>query len=254
MSNTLLTRLRGIDSIRGPARAVLMVLADHADNKNVAWPSKNTIAREAGLGISTVKKHLSSLSKNGWIVITAQFHKDGGSTSNSYLIDLDAGITRSIPGPYNTPPGPPRIPRGEHAVAQGETPNAPKAPLKHPSEANKEKQVTDSASNAIDKSIPFDSANECAPSREEIQSWTQEIVAAEIARNPYGNFSVFLSEDFESWSIDWNVKAEQSGWQIDGAPMRNPKSALHGYLRKVTARNSKRFRELGPADTTEPPF
>jgi hypothetical protein len=55
MSNALLIAARKTD-IRGPSRAVLMVLADRANEVGVCWPGKKTIANEAGVAFSTVKK------------------------------------------------------------------------------------------------------------------------------------------------------------------------------------------------------
>lgn len=45
----------------GPARAVLTVLATYADGSGLAWPSLAQIARDAGLGRSTIQRALRQL-------------------------------------------------------------------------------------------------------------------------------------------------------------------------------------------------
>ena len=50
---------------RGPARVVLFVLAEHADDHGVAWPSVQTIAREAGLSRRAVFRGLDKLVELG---------------------------------------------------------------------------------------------------------------------------------------------------------------------------------------------
>ncbi len=50
------------------------------------------------------------------------------------------------------------------------------------------------------------------------------------------------------WGIDWWIKAEQSGWIMDGKPIQNARLALRGYLRKAAAKNADRFQELREAN------
>jgi len=47
-----------------------------------------------------------------------------------------------------------------------------------------------------------------------------------------------------------------TGPMIDGESIRDPKLALHGYLRMAANRNSKRYKELRGANSNdgEPPF
>jgi predicted transcriptional regulator len=49
------------------ARLVYLALASRADKQHNAWPSLETIARDSGLGIATVKRALSWLRETGWV-------------------------------------------------------------------------------------------------------------------------------------------------------------------------------------------
>lgn len=48
-------------TVFGPARAVLIVLADHANQAGEAWPSLGTLAAESGFGDGTVSRALRDL-------------------------------------------------------------------------------------------------------------------------------------------------------------------------------------------------
>jgi len=73
-----------------------------------------------------------------------------------------------------------------------------------------------------------------------------------------------LDEDpLSQWGIDWFIKAGQSGWFMNGKPIRDARLASRGYLRKAAAGNTDRFQELRetsiqpdifPPDDREPPF
>lgn len=81
MSRTLLesvTLLRGIPATQ---KAVLLVLAAHAQHDGqVLIPSQQTIAEMSGLSLRKVQRGLSDLEAAGWIVPVA---------SNEYIIQLE---------------------------------------------------------------------------------------------------------------------------------------------------------------------
>lgn len=53
----------------GP-KFVLYILADYADAaKRVCWPSQQTLARDTAMGESTVRRHVKTLEREGWIEI-----------------------------------------------------------------------------------------------------------------------------------------------------------------------------------------
>jgi len=76
-------------TVRGSAKAVLLVLADHADNeRQECWPSYTTLVRESGLARSTVQRGLDELEALGLVTRTARFHESGGQTSTLYRLSV----------------------------------------------------------------------------------------------------------------------------------------------------------------------
>ena len=88
MSNSHLVAVRLNETIKGPARAVLMVLADRADENGNCYPGMAKIAKESGFCRSTVKTALRSLKNDGWISWVQRFNDDGDLTSNLYHLAL----------------------------------------------------------------------------------------------------------------------------------------------------------------------
>ena len=71
--------------------AVLFCLCKHADNKShTCWPSENSIAKECGMGYSTVRKAINSLKNKKIISAKSQYKKSVNNlarqTSNCYTI------------------------------------------------------------------------------------------------------------------------------------------------------------------------
>lgn len=88
MSNSLLSSLRSCTDIKGPARVVMIVLADRADDRGKSFPSHATLSRETGFSKSTVKKHLKTLSNNGFVSWQPTHNSLGCLSSNIYTINL----------------------------------------------------------------------------------------------------------------------------------------------------------------------
>ncbi|MEI6166972.1 MAG: helix-turn-helix domain-containing protein [bacterium] len=86
---------------KGPERAIMMVLAHHANESGFCWPSISRIAGYAGLHDRTVKKCLHRIAKSGEIAIeyrSAEVKTRGGrQTSNGYRIMLLGGGRGSLP-------------------------------------------------------------------------------------------------------------------------------------------------------------
>lgn len=92
MSNKYLSIVRTMgDTVKGPSRAVLVVLADRADDSGTAWPSWKTLQRESGFSRSAVHAALQSLKKSGFVTWTQRRDESGDLTSNVYRL--------SLPGP-----------------------------------------------------------------------------------------------------------------------------------------------------------
>jgi DNA-binding transcriptional MocR family regulator len=85
MSNAILSQVRKL-TVKGPQRAVLLVLADRADDSGQCWPSHSTLARESGLARSTVKKVLLQLREAGLIRWEQRRDDSGDLTSNRYFL------------------------------------------------------------------------------------------------------------------------------------------------------------------------
>jgi hypothetical protein len=88
MSNQHLTIVRGLRDIKGPARAVLTVLADRANESGTAWPSWRTLQRESGFCRSAVHDALRSLRTAGLVSWTQRRDEFGDLTSNIYRLTL----------------------------------------------------------------------------------------------------------------------------------------------------------------------
>lgn len=69
-------------------KSVLFVLANYADDQNKCYPSKERIAREAGMSKRTVDRSIDELVKAGIV----KYEKGGiNSGNNIYLLNLEGG-------------------------------------------------------------------------------------------------------------------------------------------------------------------
>jgi len=106
MSNRLLKEVRRLENLRGPGRAILMVLADHADEKGVCWPSIATIARETGFCETTVKKYLRKLrDADGFVRWQQRCDSKGDQSSNRYYLTLHTPSPDASPWDARRPGG-----------------------------------------------------------------------------------------------------------------------------------------------------
>jgi len=111
MSNALLTEIRERSIVRGPARAVLMALADRANDFGKCWPSHATIARDSGVCVSTVKTALRNLRAAGFVTWTNTTTEDGDAGCNIYHVTTGGRAADAPPqaghaarGAANNPP------------------------------------------------------------------------------------------------------------------------------------------------------
>ncbi len=68
------------------ARTVYMYLKDRADSQGQCWPGIRTIARDLGLSVSTVKRALDDLCREGMVVKERRWRENGSLTSNLYRV------------------------------------------------------------------------------------------------------------------------------------------------------------------------
>lgn len=84
---------------RGPARAVMFVLASRANAEGVCWPGENRLAREAGVSKRTVIRVLPQLVAAGEVVIEHRPRRDpagiGARSTNRYRITLKPSAGKS---------------------------------------------------------------------------------------------------------------------------------------------------------------
>jgi pyocin large subunit-like protein len=67
--------------------AVMARLADWCNDSGVCWPSVETIARQTGAGISTVRKAIAQLEDDGWLT-RKQRRKGNRNASNVYQLNV----------------------------------------------------------------------------------------------------------------------------------------------------------------------
>lgn len=68
------------------ARTVYMYLKDRSDKEGRCWPGIRTIARDLGLSVSTVKRALNDLCREGLVVKEKRWRENGSLTSNLYQV------------------------------------------------------------------------------------------------------------------------------------------------------------------------
>lgn len=68
------------------ARTVYMYLKDRSDKEGRCWPGIRTIARDLGLSVSTVKRALDDLCREGLVVKEKRWRENGSLTSNLYQV------------------------------------------------------------------------------------------------------------------------------------------------------------------------
>lgn len=96
-------------SVRAPnamAKAVLVSLADYADQSGIAWPAIPRLAQEVQASDRTVQRALRSLEEVGLIFTEKRDRQDGGQTSNGYRLAMPPGDNLT-PAPVTSchPPG-----------------------------------------------------------------------------------------------------------------------------------------------------
>lgn len=68
------------------AVAVYLYLQDRANAEKTCYPAIGTIARELNLSVSTVKRAISDLEKNGFLRKKQRWRENGGGSSLLYEI------------------------------------------------------------------------------------------------------------------------------------------------------------------------
>lgn len=143
MSNSHLSLVREIKDVKGPARSVLMVLADRANDEGESWPSIATLARECGFSRSTVKNSLRSLRyEKGLISWSHRRDSSGDLTSSLYTLTLGGRAGAGQP-------------RAGDGLGVGQEPPEGRAGAGHKASSKASLESTNEASLFVDDDLPM---------------------------------------------------------------------------------------------------
>ncbi len=193
MSNQLLTKVLMLP-VKGPGKAVLMVLADYADDAGKCWPSHATIAEKSGVCKATVKNSLRKLKSDGLLTWETTITETGDAGSNNYRLTLGGGVR-------DTPPRARDASQVGQEVPQGGAGDSYKPPMEPPMQP---KELFDSPPL---KSKPLKSK----ATLEEVVAFVKELGLPE--------------SDGKYMFYKW----EKSGWITSGKPMKCWKSEIHSW-------------------------
>lgn len=75
-------------------KAVLLVLADAANDDDRTWLSTKTICQRAEIAPRTFRTHRGKLEELGLVTTEERIRENGSQTSNYYMLHLDGGVAR----------------------------------------------------------------------------------------------------------------------------------------------------------------
>ena len=75
--------------------AIMARLADFSSDEGVCWPSIETIARQLGAGVSTVRTAIAKLEEDGWLTRRAR-RQGNRNASNVYQLNVDKLRTAAL--------------------------------------------------------------------------------------------------------------------------------------------------------------
>lgn len=92
-----------------PQKAVILVLADHADERWTCYPGIERIVERTGLGKTAVMKAIKKLSEDNFLSTERRNRSNGSRTSNRYFLQEENIIESLSPrgghGEIQSPPG-----------------------------------------------------------------------------------------------------------------------------------------------------
>ena len=71
------------------AKAVLLCLADYADENHTCWPAQETLADESEQSVRSVRRHLEHMESDGLLRRVPRYDKRGYRTSDRYVLAVD---------------------------------------------------------------------------------------------------------------------------------------------------------------------
>lgn len=88
MSIRLMSLVFGLQEPTGAARLVLLALADNANDEGVCWPSVETIARKAGIGVRWTQRILRDLVEADYLALSIRPVDGKKNDTNVYTLNI----------------------------------------------------------------------------------------------------------------------------------------------------------------------
>ncbi|MFV0447961.1 MAG: helix-turn-helix domain-containing protein [Vibrio sp.] len=88
MSHQLISSIMSVKTGSPISKLILLKLAHNADSYNLCFPSCHYLALHCEISLRTVKSHLSTLEKNGFITRIQRFNEKGRQRSNLYQLRI----------------------------------------------------------------------------------------------------------------------------------------------------------------------
>lgn len=126
--------------------AVMLALADFADDEGFCWPAIATIARKARMAESTARSHIRTLQGRGLIRVEYNAARRGSNTYRLYPAGVNAAVTPPASG-ASTPPASGASPPASGATpTESRCPTPPRAGAEPTTKPKKEPNTRDAAS------------------------------------------------------------------------------------------------------------
>jgi hypothetical protein len=77
-------------------KAILLMLANYADEKGKCWPSQETLAEECECSVATVARWLNSFAEMGFLTRVKQYGEGGYRRADVLLLEIDLPV-RELP-------------------------------------------------------------------------------------------------------------------------------------------------------------
>ncbi len=77
-----------VSGVKGTKLMIMVRLADYSSDEGIAYPSVETISRQIGAGISTIRNACNELENDGWLV-KKQRRNGNRNASNLYFLNVD---------------------------------------------------------------------------------------------------------------------------------------------------------------------
>ena len=80
------SEIYGDPELSARAKQVLVYLHDRANQDGESWYAIGTMAKDLSLSLSTIKRALAELIRQGWVEKRARYRENGGYSSNLYQL------------------------------------------------------------------------------------------------------------------------------------------------------------------------